>query len=171
MKTFIENLFFYALVSCVILSLGCSYKLRNNLPDFLNQTIAISIENNPLNLNFVNSLKKENLFKKVIVNQNFEDADLSIKILEHKITRFSAAIGVGARTREARLEYYLKISINKKKQKEDQILEIRDSSVYSFDESRILAIEEIEERLKENFFKNALNRINFFLWKLPNEDI
>ena len=62
--------------------------------------------------------------------------------------------------------------INKKEHNnEDIVLEIKDSSYYSFDESRILAIEEVEKRLKENFFTNAINRINFSLINLLNESI
>jgi hypothetical protein len=49
-------------------------------------------------------------------------------------------------------------------------LEFKDSSYYSFDESRILAIEEVEKRLRENFFKNAIKRINFSLLNLLNEN-
>ena len=54
---------------------------------------------------------------------------------------------------------------------EEIVLEIKDSSNYSFDESRILAIEEVEKRLKENFFTNSINRINFSLINLLNESI
>jgi len=65
----------------------------------------------------------------------------------------------------------LKIGLTLKGQKEEIVLEIKDSSNYSFDESRILAIEEVEKRLKQNFFTNAVNRINFSLINLPNENI
>ena len=49
------------------------------------------------------------------------------------------------------------------------VVEIRDSSNYSFDESKILAIEEIEKQIKENFFTNAINRINFTALNFNNE--
>jgi len=67
------------------------------------------------------------------------------------------------------LEYHLKISLTPKGKKDDFLLEFKDNSYYSFDESRILAIEEVENRLRENFFKNALKRINFSLLNLLNE--
>ena len=65
--------------------------------------------------------------------------------------------------------YYLKISLTPKGNKDDLLLEFKDNSYYSFDESRILAIEEVENRLGENFFKNAIKRINFSLLNLLNE--
>jgi hypothetical protein len=67
------------------------------------------------------------------------------------------------------MEYHLKISLTPKKREDNFLLEFKDNSYYSFDESRILAIEEVENRLKENFFKNALKRINFSLLNLLNE--
>ena len=95
---------------------------------------------------------------------------ISINILEHETTRYSVALGTGARTKEARLEYFLKISLNKQGDEKELILEIRDESNYPFDESKILAIEEIEKRLNENFFSNAISRINFSLLDLRYED-
>jgi hypothetical protein len=67
------------------------------------------------------------------------------------------------------MEYLLKISLKLKGKKDDFVLEFKDNSYYSFDESRILAIEEVEKRLRENFFKNAIKRINFSLLNLLNE--
>ena len=51
------------------------------------------------------------------------------------------------------------------------ILEIKDSANYSFDESRILAIEEIEKQLKREFLRKAIGRINFSLLSNFYEDI
>ena len=118
---------------------------------------------------FVSTLQRQSGLKKLYLNKEAEDTDLEIKILEHTITRYSSALGAGARTKEARMEYHLKISLTLKKREENFLLEFKDNSYYSFDESRILAIEEVENRLKENFFKNALNRINFSLLNLLNE--
>ncbi len=68
------------------------------------------------------------------------------------------------------MEYLLKMSLNLKGKKDNLVLEFKDNSYYSFDESRILAIEEVEKRLRENFFKNAIKRINFSLLNLLNEN-
>ena len=122
-----------------------------------------------MNQEFVNALKRQSGLKKLYLNKEAADTDLEIEILEHTITRYSSALGAGARTKEARLEYQLKISLTPKGKKGDFLLEFKDNSYYSFDESRILAIEEVENNLKENFFKNALKRINFSLLNLLNE--
>ena len=122
-----------------------------------------------MNQDFVSTLQRQSGLKKLYLNKEAEDMDLEIKILEHTITRYSSALGAGARTKEARMEYHLKISLTPKKREENFLLEFKDNSFYSFDESLILAIEEVEHRLKENFFKNALKRINFSLLNLLNE--
>ena len=108
--------------------------------------------------------------RKFISIKFLRNADISINILEHKTTRYSVALGTGARTKEARIEYFLKISLSKQDNEKELILEIRDESNYPFDESKILAIEEIEKRLNENFFSNAISRINFSLLDLRYED-
>ena len=96
--------------------------------------------------------------------------DLTLKILDHKITRYSAALGSGARTTEARIEYFLKINIELTKQEKGVILEIKDQTSYSFDESKILAIEQVENELKNKFFTNSISRINFSLLSLLDEN-
>ena len=148
---------------------GCDYKLRSSFQGLNDLVVSIYFNENSLNQEFATTLKRESGLKKLHLNKEAENTDLEIKILEHTITRYSSALGAGARTKEARLEYHLKISLSPKGKKDDFLLEFKDNSYYSFDESRILAIEEVENRLKENFFKNALKRINFSLLNLLNE--
>ena len=148
---------------------GCDYKLRSSYQGLNDLVVSIYFEENNMNQDFVSTLQRQSGLKKLYLNKEAEDTDLEIKILEHTITRYSSALGAGARTKEARMEYHLKISLAPKKREENFLLEFKDNSYYSFDESRILAIEEVENRLKENFFKNALKRINFSLLNLLNE--
>ena len=148
---------------------GCDYKLRSSYQGLNGLVVSIYFEENNMNQDFVSTLQRQSGLKKLYLNKEVEDTDLEIKILEHTITRYSSALGAGARTKEARMEYHLKISLTPKKREENFLLEFKDNSYYSFDESRILAIEEVENRLKENFFKNALKRINFSLLNLVNE--
>ena len=148
---------------------GCDYKLRSSYQGLNDLVVSIYFEENNMNQDFVSTLQRQSGLKKLYLNKEAEDTDLEIKILEHKITRYSSAMGAGARTKEARMEYHLKISLTPKKREDNFLLEFKDNSYYSFDESRILAIEEVENRLKENFFKNALKRINFSLLNLLNE--
>ena len=148
---------------------GCDYKLRSSFQGLNDLVVSIYFNENSLNQDFATTLKQESGLKKLHLNKEAENTDLEIKILEHAITRYSSALGAGARTKEARLEYHLKISLTLRGEKDNFLLEFKDNSYYSFDESRILAIEEVENRLKENFFKNALKRINFSLLNLLNE--
>ena len=148
---------------------GCDYKLRSSYQGLNDLVVSIYFEENNMNQDFVSTLQRQSGLKKLYLNKEAEDTDLEKKILEHTITRYSSALGAGARTKEARMEYHLKISLTPKKREENFLLEFKDNSYYSFDESRILAIEEVENRLKENFFKNALKRINFSLLNLLNE--
>ena len=148
---------------------GCDYKLRSSYQGLNDLVVSIYFEENNMNQDFISTLQRQSGLKKLYLNKEAEDTDLEIKILEHTITRYSSALGAGARTKEARMEYHLKISLTPKKREENFLLEFKDNSYYSFDESRILAIEEVENRLKENFFKNALKRINFSLLNLLNE--
>ena len=148
---------------------GCDYKLRSSYQGLNDLVVSIYFEENNMNQDFVSTLQRQSGLKKLYLNKEVEDTDLEIKILEHTITRYSSALGAGARTKEARMEYNLKISLIPKKREENFLLEFKDNSYYSFDESRILAIEEVENRLKENFFKNALKRINFSLLNILNE--
>ena len=149
---------------------GCDYKLRSSFQGLNDLVVSIYFNENSLNQEFATTLKRESGLKKLHLNKEAENTDLEIKILEHTITRYSSALGAGARTKEARLEYHLKISLSPKGKKDDFLLEFKDNSYYSFDESRILAIEEVENRLRENFFENALKRINFSLLNVLNEN-
>ena len=148
---------------------GCDYKLRSSYQGLNDLVVSIYFEENNMNQDFVSTLQRQSGLKKLYLNKEAEDTDLEIKILEHTITRYSSALGAGARTKEARMEYHLKISLTPKTKEDNFLLEFKDNSYYSFDESRILAIEEVENRLKENFFKNALKRINFSLLNILDE--
>ncbi len=148
---------------------GCDYKLRSSYQGLNDLVVSLYFNENNLNQEFASTLKRQSGLRQLYLNKETGDTDLEIEILEHTINRYSSALGAGARTKEARLEYHLKINLTPKGKKDDFLLEFKDNSYYSFDESRILAIEEVENRLRENFFKNALKRINFSLLNLLNE--
>ena len=109
------NLFSYFLF--ILLLSGCNYKLRDSYQGLNNKIVTISYENDPLNLSFINTLQKQGGTKKLYLNEIGEDSDLSMQILEHEVTRYSAALGTGARTKEARMEYVLIISFTLKEKK------------------------------------------------------
>ncbi len=160
---------FIFLITSLFLS-GCDYKLRDSYRGLNDLALSITFENNNINQGFITELQKQTSSNKIYLNESDQKADLHIKILDHEIIRYSSALGIGARTREARMEYHLKINLNFKGSKENLVLEFKDNNYYSFDESRILAIEEVEEGIRENFFRNSIKRINFSLLKILNED-
>lgn len=169
MTILVKKVLLIFLVASLFLS-GCDYKLRDSYQGLNNLVVSVSFDENNINKDFIIALERQAGLKKIYLNRVEEDSDLKIKILDHKIIRYSSALGAGARTKEARMEYLLKMSLNLKGKKDNLVLEFKDSSYYSFDESRILAIEEVEKRLRENFFKNAIKRINFSLLNLLNEN-
>ena len=150
---------------------GCGYNLRDEVSGLNGQIISISFETSDLNLNLIDQLRKHGKVDKIYLNEVREDYDLFLNIIEHKTLRYSAALGYGARTKEARLEYFLKIGLKEIGSNKEVILQIKDSANYSFDESRILAIEEIEKQLKREFLRKAIGRINFSLLSNFYEDI
>ncbi|MEC7910953.1 MAG: hypothetical protein VYC46_04560, partial [Pseudomonadota bacterium] len=96
---------------------------------------------------------------KVYLNNIADDSEVIIKIIKHNITRYSAALGSGARTKEARLEYLLEISLKLKNSDKDMKYQIRNNKSYSFNESNILALEQEEEEITSDFINFALNEI------------
>ena len=171
MKSIIVKVSYSLLISLLILTSGCGYKLRDIQQGLNGQIISLFFDPNEINLNFIEELKLKSGLKRIYLNQDNDKAYLSIKILEHSTSRYSAALGDGARSKEARLEYFLKIGLKEIGSNKEVILEIKDSANYSFDESRILAIEEIEKQLKREFLRKAIGRINFSLLSNFYEDI
>jgi len=153
-----------------ILLVSCDYKLRDNSAGLYDVKTTLYYKESSINRDFLEILEKAVSPKRIYKNKSFDDTDLTLKILDHKITRYSAALGLGARTTEARIEYFLKINIRLTEQETGIILEIKDQSSYSFDESKILAIEEVEKELKKKFFTNSISRINFSLMRLLDEN-
>ena len=65
-------------------------------------------------------IKIQGGIKRIHLNQFNKDTDIFLKVLEHSTSRYSAALGSGARTKEARLEYFLKISLKKDEDQKDK---------------------------------------------------
>tara|TARA_B100000686_G_scaffold20250_1_gene18640 strand:+ start:25749 stop:26255 length:507 start_codon:yes stop_codon:yes gene_type:complete len=160
--------FLITLIFGVLLT-GCEYKPRESYKNLNNLEASILFKENELNQGLVDALGRNIGLKKLYLNEKKKNADLYIEILDHQITRYSAGIGVGARSKEARMEYYLKLNLSLKGKEGNNTLEYKDNSYYSFDETRILALEQLEEKLKENFFLNSVKRINFSLMNLIDE--
>ena len=161
--------FLCSLLSFILL-VSCDYKLRDTSAGLYDLNTSLYYKESSINRDFLETLEKEVSPKRIYKNKSLDDTDLTLKILDHKTTRYSAALGSGARTTEARIEYFLKINIRLTKQEKGIILEINDQGSYSFDESKILAIEQVEKELKKKFFTNSISRINFSLLRLLDEN-
>ncbi len=159
---------FIPIIFGILLS-ACEYKLRDSLNTLSDVEVSIIFKEDELNNALVSVLEQNLGLKEIYLNEKKNNVDLYIEILDHQITRYSAATGVGARSKEARMEYYLKLNVGLKEREDNYDLEYKDNSYYSFDETRIMALEQVEEKLKENFFLNSVKRINFSLMNILDE--
>ena len=144
--------------SLVVLLISCGYSLRTNSDLNQNITYSIFFSESFLNSKLIDSLKLSNK-NKVHLNNITNDSDVIIKIINHSIKRYSAALGSGARTKEARLEYLLEINLKLRNSDKDMEYQIRNNKSYSFNESNILALEQEEEEITSDFINFALNEI------------
>ena len=108
---------------------GCDYKLRSSYQGLNDLVVSLYFEENNMNQDFVSILQRQSGLKKLYLNKEAEDTDLEMKILNHTITRYSSASGAGARTKEARMEYHLKISLSPNGIKDNFLLEFKDNSI------------------------------------------
>ena len=144
--------------SLILFLISCGYSLRTNSDLNQNVTYSIFFSESFLNSKLIDALKVSNK-NKVYLNNMADDSEVIIKIIKHNITRYSAALGSGARTKEARLEYLLEISLKLKNSDKDMKYQIRNNKSYSFNESNILALEQEEEEITSDFINFALNEI------------
>ena len=145
---------------------GCGFKMRKNPSNFLDLSISIIFEDNSLNLELAEKIKSYFNQNKVSLNNQTSDTEVVIKIVDQSITRYSAALGSGARTREARLEYNLVFSLKNKDMVSEKFFEVNRNQNYSFGESRILALENEEEQIRDEFILFASERIRWFIANL-----
>lgn len=145
-------------LSLILFLISCGYSLRTNSDLNQNVTYSIFFSESFLNSKLIDALKVSNK-NKVYLNNIADDSEVIIKIIKHNITRYSAALGSGARTKEARLEYLLEISLKLKNSDKDMKYQIRNNKSYSFNESNILALEQEEEEITSDFINFALNEI------------
>jgi len=149
----------------LFLLLSCGYNLRTSID--LNQDFNYSVlySENYLNNKLIDSLRLSNP-NKTYLNDIREDSEVIIKIINHSLTRYSAALGSGARTKEARLEYLLEISLKLRSSNKEMEYQIRNSKNYSFNESNILSIEQEEEQITTDFINFSLNKIKLLSSRL-----
>ena len=158
--------------SCFVLNLSllssCGYSLRESSSELLQQDLVLISDNSDLNLELISQLKAKG--NKVFRAKNIENENgLIIRIKFHELNKFSGAIGAGARTTQARLDYVISYELSSKKK---IIIEhIYKSTKYlSFNQSDLLSMEREEKILVKNFINDGIKNMEFLLTSKDNEN-
>ena len=159
---------FYCFVLTLFLLSSCGYSLRESSSELLQQDLVLISDNSDLNLELISQLKAKG--NKVFRAKNLENEnDLIIRIKFHELNKFSGAIGAGARTTQARLDYVISYELSSKKK---IIIEhIYESTKYlSFNQSDLLSMEREEKILVKNFINDGIKNMEFHLASKDNEN-
>ena len=147
---------------------SCGYSLRESSSELSQQDLVLLSDNSDLNLELISQLKAKN--NKIFRTKNIENENgLIIRIKFHELTKFSGAIGAGARTTQARLDY--KISYELSNKNEIIIENIYESTKYlSFNQSDLLSMEREEKILVKKFINDGIKNMEFLLASKNNEN-
>ena len=165
---FSQKFIFSCLFITLFLLSSCGYSLRESSSELLQQDLVLVSDNSDLNLELISQLKAKG--NKVSRAKNIENENgLIIRIKFHELNKFSGAIGAGARTTQARLDYAISYELSSKK--EIIIENIYESTKYlSFNQSDLLSMEREEKILVKNFINDGIKNMEFLLASKNNED-
>ena len=165
---FLKKIIFSCLFTALFLLSSCGYSLRESSNELSRKDLILISDNSDLNLELITQLKaKDNT---IFRTKNIEnDNGLIIKIKLHELNKFSGAIGAGARTTQARLDYVISYELTNKKK---IIIEntFNSTNYLSFNQSDLLSMEREEEILVKNFINDGIKNMEFFLALNNNED-
>jgi outer membrane lipopolysaccharide assembly protein LptE/RlpB len=165
---FLKKIILSCLFTVLFLLSSCGYSLRENSNELSQQDLIFVSDNSDLNLELINQLKlKDNT---IFRTKNIEnDIGIIIKIKVHELNKFSGAIGAGARTTQARLDYVISYELTNKKK---IIIEntFKSTNYLSFNQSDLLSMQREEEILVKNFINDAIKNMEFLLALNNNED-
>ena len=167
MKFFDKFIFSYPFIVLFLLS-SCGYSLRESSSELSKQDLVFISDNSDLNLELISQLKAKD--NKVFRTKNVENENaIIIRIKFHTLNKFSGAIGAGARTTQARLDYTISYELTNKKK---IIIEnIYKSTKYlSVNQSDLLSMEREEKILVKSFINDGIKNIEFLLASKNNED-
>ena len=159
--------FFYFFIILFFLS-SCGYSLRESSSDLSKQDLIVISDNSDLNLELISQLKAK--ANTVLRTKNIENNNgLIIKIKLHEINKFSGAIGAGARTTQARLDYAISYELSNKNR---VIIEniFKSTKYLGFNQSDLLSMEREEKILEKNFINDGIKNMEFLLALKKNED-
>ena len=163
-QKFIFSCFF---ITLFLLS-SCGYSLRESSSELLQQDLVLISDNSDLNLELISQLKAKG--NKIFRAKNIENENgLIIRIKFHELNKFSGAIGAGARTTQARLDYVISYELSSKKK---IIIEhIYESTKYlSFNQSDLLSMGREDKILVKNFINDGIKNMEFLLASKENEN-
>jgi outer membrane lipopolysaccharide assembly protein LptE/RlpB len=147
---------------------SCGYSLRENSSELSKQDLVVISDNSDLNLELISQLKaKDNMVLRIKNIEN--DNGLIIKIKFHELNKFSGAVGAGARTTQARIDYAISYELSNKKK---IIIEniFKSTKYLSFNQSDLLSMEREEKILVKNFINDGIKNMEFLLALKNNED-
>jgi outer membrane lipopolysaccharide assembly protein LptE/RlpB len=165
---FLEKIFFLYFFIILFLLSSCGYSLRENSSELSKQDLVVISDNSDLNLELISQLKaKDNMVLRIKNIEN--DNGLIIKIKFHELNKFSGAVGAGARTTQARLDYAISYELSNKKK---IIIEniFKSTKYLSFNQSDLLSMEREENILVKNFINDGIKNMEFLLALKNNED-
>ena len=164
---FSQKFIFSCFFITVFLLSSCGYSLRESSSELLQQDLVLISDNSDLNLELISQLKAKG--NKIFRSKNIENENgLIIRIKLHELNKFSGAIGAGARTTQARMDYVISYELSSKKK---IIIEhIYESTKYlSFNQSDLLSMEREEKILVRNFINDGIKNMEFLLASKDNE--
>ena len=165
---FSQKFFFSCLFITLFLLSSCGYSLRESSGELFQQDLVLISDNSDLNLELISQLKAKG--NKIFRAKNIENENgLIIRIKFHELNKFSGAIGAGARTTQARLDYAISYELSSKKK---IIIEhIYESTKYlSFNQSDLLAMEKEEMIIVKGFINDGIKNIELHLSLNKNEN-
>jgi len=165
---FLEKIFFLYFFIILFLLSSCGYSLRENSSELSKQDLVVISDNSDLNLELISQLKaKDNMVLRIKNIEN--DNGLIIKIKFHELNKFSGAVGAGARTTQARIDYAISYELSNKKK---IIIEniFKSTKYLSFNQSDLLSMEREEKILVKNFINDGIKNMEFLLALKNNED-
>ena len=164
----LKKIILSCLFTVLFLLSSCGYSLRENSNELSQQDLIFISDNSDLNLELINQLKlKDNT---IFRTKNIEnDIGIIIEIKVHELNKFSGAIGAGARTTQARLDYVISYELTNKKK---IIIEntFKSTNYLSFNQSDLLSMQREEDILVKNFINDAIKNMEFLLALNNNED-
>ncbi len=166
--TFSKKIFISCLFVSLITVTSCGYSLKKSTNELSQKEIVVIADNSDLNLELIYQLKVKG--NEITRSKEADNANnLILKIKFHKIDKFSGALGAGARTTQARLDYKITYELipNNRKKIENTFTSTK---YLNFNQADLLAMEREEKILLKNFISDGIKSMEFYLALNKNED-